>query len=78
MGKLNLPLGEVTLEKIKEHDLKIMTIKAYRDKYHPGTPVETISYWITKNYIHYFRPGRERFIVMTTESKSRKVNDYAR
>jgi hypothetical protein len=72
----NLKLGKLTLKDIKKYNLDIMTIRDFRDKYHPDTPVETVSYWITKNQIHYFRPGRERFVVLTKETLSKEVNEY--
>lgn len=71
-----LPGGELTLKQIADNDLKIMSIKDFRDEYHPNAPVETISYWVAKEYIHYFRPGRERFIVLSKKTLSKKVNTY--
>ena len=71
-----LPLGKLTKEQVIENKLNYMTMVEFVKKYHPGLRPETVSYWMRKNKVHWFKPGRERFIVLTPESMSYKPSPY--
>jgi len=58
------------LIKIKESNIKILSIKDFIDQYHDGLTPEAIHYAITNDKIDYCMPfdGRERFIVTTEKT----------
>lgn len=76
MKDSGLPLGELTKQKVIEQQFNYMTMKQYVNKYFPGTRPETVSHWMTQNKVHWFKPGRERFIVLTSESLRVKPGKY--
>lgn len=76
MIDLHLPLGELTLEQVISNKLHYITTLEFINKYHPGIRSETVGVWMRNNKIHYFKPGRERYVVLTKQTLEIKPNKY--
>lgn len=69
------------MAKLKKKDvldgkLKFMTITEFIEKYHPGLKSMSVDYAIRKGKVDYFKPGRERFIVLTKNTLSYNPIDH--
>lgn len=58
-------MAKLTQKKVRDEKLKFLTIQQFIDKYHPGLKSMSIDYAIRKDKVDWFKPGRERFIVLT-------------
>lgn len=67
---------QYTQAQILQHKLSFMTIADFVKKYHPTIQTATVSYWIDNDFIDWFRPGLERFVVLTYKTLSKKPNRY--
>lgn len=61
-------MAKISKTKVIKDGLEFMTIKKFIDKYHEGLTVPSINYAIDNNKVDYMQPGRERFIVLTTNT----------
>lgn len=71
-------MAEIKQAKILKEDLKFMTIQKFIDKYHPGLKSMSIDYAIKKGKVDHFKPGRERFIVLTAHTLKYNPIDHPR
>lgn len=68
--------GEWLKSDILDEKQDFITIDEYIERYHPTICRTTIGYWMQKGYISWFRPGNERFVVLTEASIDYQPNKY--
>jgi len=74
--RIGLPTGKLTKQTVIDNQLDYMTKVDYIEKYFPEARPETIASWMIQNKIHWFRPGRERLVIITAETLRVKPGPY--